>query len=61
MRRWRHRHDGERARSDDGTLWPAPAPEPAEEPVDRHEGPLDRGEDRELLDERDPRRAEPSS
>ena len=42
--------------SDDGTLWPDPAPEPGHEPVDRHVGLLDEPLDRRWLDERDPRR-----
>jgi hypothetical protein len=50
------RPDRARPQSDDGTLWPAPAPEPEHEPVDRHVGPLDEPLDRRWLNERDPRR-----
>ena len=41
---------------DDGTVWPAPATEPATEPVDRHTGPLDDDEDGRFLLRDDPRR-----
>ena len=35
-----------------------PTPEPEEEPVDHHRGPLDRDEDGRFLDRDDPRRLE---
>jgi hypothetical protein len=38
--------------------WPEPSPEPAVEPVDGHQGPLDDDEDGRFLEVGDPRRTE---
>ena len=39
----------------DDVVWPEPAPEPKDEPVDHHLGPLGRLKDRRFLRKDDPR------